>query len=310
MVQRTRATIEGAVREFEKAIALDPDYALAHAELSIAILLLTYYVALTVTEANARAIPHAERAMALDPNLAEAHVATGFLLQKQRNSEEALIHYRRAIQINPNYSMAYFWTAFLFGELGRYGDEFKMVETTLRFDPLAKPAYIYYTNLLTLRNRLDEAYRELEKIALIYPGIYAGAKGELAGVGGKWANIVLGNLEALRIEPDRIVLRSYLALLFALIDLEGEVFAMSETALDDWRLLNMLGRPGDAVTVAEARLTEKPNAWALLPPGRGGWPWPLPVITHAPDPFWRRCGSGAVGWSLCGASFQLTAQRH
>ena len=36
VVQRTRATIEGAIREFEKAIALDPEYALAHAELAIA----------------------------------------------------------------------------------------------------------------------------------------------------------------------------------------------------------------------------------------------------------------------------------
>jgi len=257
VVQRARATVEGAVREFEKAILVDPDYALAHAELAIAILLLITSGDLTVTEAIARAIPHVERAMALDPNLAEAHAATGFLLWKQRNLEEALNHFERAIELNPNYSMAYYWMAFLFGEYGRYDEEFTMVQTTLRLDPLAKPAYIYYTNLLTLRNRLDEAYRELEKIALIYPGIYAGAKGELAGVGGKWANIVLGILEALRIEPDRVVLRSYLAMLFALIDLEGEVFAMSETARDDWRLLNMLGKSGDAVTVAEARLTEK-----------------------------------------------------
>jgi TolB-like protein len=74
VIQRTPATVNGAVREFEKAIVLDPDYALAHAELAIAILLSpTYRDDLTVTEAISRAAPHAERAMALDPNLAEAH---------------------------------------------------------------------------------------------------------------------------------------------------------------------------------------------------------------------------------------------
>jgi TolB-like protein len=40
MAQRTQATIEGAVREFEKAIEIDPDYARAHAELAIATLFL------------------------------------------------------------------------------------------------------------------------------------------------------------------------------------------------------------------------------------------------------------------------------
>jgi len=70
VVQRTRATIEGAVREFEKAIALDPEYALAHAELAMANLLLTFYGSLTESEGIARAAPHAGLAMALDPTLA------------------------------------------------------------------------------------------------------------------------------------------------------------------------------------------------------------------------------------------------
>ncbi len=103
VVQRTRATIEGAVREFEKAIALDPDYALGHAELANATLLLTrdQYGDLTITAAVARAAPHAELAMALDPTLAEAHAATGFVLWNQDNLVEAVTQFEQAIQINP-----------------------------------------------------------------------------------------------------------------------------------------------------------------------------------------------------------------
>ena len=40
VVQRTPTTIEAAVHEFEKAITLDPDFALAHAELAMALGLL------------------------------------------------------------------------------------------------------------------------------------------------------------------------------------------------------------------------------------------------------------------------------
>jgi adenylate cyclase len=54
VVQRTRASIEGAVQEFEKAIRLDPEYALAHAELAIATVLLGVYGDLTLTEVTAR----------------------------------------------------------------------------------------------------------------------------------------------------------------------------------------------------------------------------------------------------------------
>jgi TolB-like protein len=100
LVQRTRTSIEGSVREFEKAITLDPDYAIAHAELAIANIFLGVYGGLAVTEAVARSAPHAERAKALDPTLAEAHAATGYAFRLQMNAQEAVRHFRRAVQIN------------------------------------------------------------------------------------------------------------------------------------------------------------------------------------------------------------------
>ena len=64
VVQRTRATIEDAVGEFEKAVELDPDYALAYAELSIATLLLMRgnYGDLTDEDAIPRATAYARKA--------------------------------------------------------------------------------------------------------------------------------------------------------------------------------------------------------------------------------------------------------
>ena len=155
MVQRTRVTVEGAVREFEKAVELDPDYALAHAELAIATVFLTVYGDLTVTEAVARATPHAERAMALDPTLAESHAATGYLLRSQWNAEEALTHFRRAIQINPNYAIVYNGMAILLGSLGRYEENLAAVEMALRLDPLSISTRHNYVAMLINRNRLE-----------------------------------------------------------------------------------------------------------------------------------------------------------
>jgi len=264
VVQRTRATIDGAVREFEKAIALDPDYALAHAELAITTLLLRrdQYGALTITEAIARAAPHADRAMALDPTLAEAHAATGFVLWVQENLEEALTHFEQAIQINPNYSIVYNWMGgLLYDQLGRYAESFAKFEMTLRLDPLSIPTTRNYVFALIDRNLLDEADRKLEKLVSIAPGAYAKARGYRTSLGGKWANLPLASLDALRIDPESARARLFLTWQFAAIGLAKEALAISEAPLPF--VLTVLGKPEDAVTTAQARLAEEPNSLSV-----------------------------------------------
>ena len=294
VVQRTRATIQGAVREFEKAIALDPDYAVAHAELALAIGLQGSrgYGALTTTERIARGAPHAERAMALDPTLAEAHAAAGFLLAAiQGNYEEAVTHFRRAIQINPNYSIVYTWIANnLDDNLGRYDEAFAMEEAALRLDPLSIPAIGNYVLAMLERNRLDEAGRELEKLASIAPGIYAEYRGVLTSLDGKWANAVMGNLDALQINPRSIAYQNELARQFAVIGLGKEALAISESPPPV--VQRLLGRSEDAVTTAEARLAEDPDSLrdlrnlglALASAGDYARAWPIL------EDIWKRSG--------------------
>jgi tetratricopeptide (TPR) repeat protein len=249
--------IEGAVNEFEKAIALDREYALAHAEFAIATILLwnANYGDLAFTEVTAMATPHAQQAMALDPNLAEAHAATGLLFKSQSEYEDALTHYKEAIQINPNYSIVHNWMAHILYILGRYEESFLMQEKALRLDPLSKPAIHSYVMGLISRDRLDEANRELVKIASIYPAEYADLSGELAGIHWKWANFTLGSLDAFRINMEG-VFRNNLSFEFALIGLEQESLAMYETPGPE--VLRILGKPGDAVTTAEADYAENP----------------------------------------------------
>jgi TolB-like protein/Tfp pilus assembly protein PilF len=257
VVQRTPASIKGAVREFEKAVELDPDFALAHAELALATLLLGTYTDLPITGLLARATPHVDEAMALNPTLAEAHAATGYLLWYQWNLEEAQTHFEQAVQLNPNYSIVYVWMGnLLSGDLGRYAEAFPMQETTLRLDPLSIPAIANYVAGLMTRNRLAEADRELEKLASVHPATYADLRGERTSLGGKWANVVLGGLNVLRIDQGDKITLSKLTLSFAFLGLEKEALAIYEAP--DPTALRILGRPGDAVTTAEARLAEDP----------------------------------------------------
>jgi len=294
VVQRTRATLEGAVREFEKAIALDPDYALGHAELAMATLILggiIGYGDLTVTEAIARAAPHAELAMALDPTLAEAHAATGSLLMRQGNWEEAQTHFEQAIEINPNYSIVYNRMAgILGGDLGRYAEAFTATETALRLDPLSVPVLVSYIFGLFERNRLDDADREIEKLAALAPSWYAAMRSVRADVGGKWADAVLGDLDALRIDPETLSWRMFLSGEFAEIGHEKEALAISEAPRPS--VLKLLGRPGDAIRTAEARLAEDPDSYyaryelGLTLAGTGDYARARPIL----EEMWQNSG--------------------
>ena len=301
VVQRTRATIDGAVREFEKAIALDPDYALGHAELANATLLLIHdqYGALTDTEAIARAAPHADRAMALDLTLAEAHAATGHVLWVQENLEEALTHFEQAIQINPNYSIVYNWMgALLNDELGRYAESFAKFEMTLRLDPLSIPTTGNYVSVLIDQNRLDEADRKLEKLASIAPELYARLGGYRTSLGGKWANLPLAFLNALRIDPESARARFFLTWQFAAIGLDKEALAISEAPPPF--VLTVLGRPEDAVTTAQVRLADEPDSLrarsdlGMALAGAGDYARARPIL----EEMWQRSGGRVTRFGL------------
>ena len=259
VVQRTQTSIEGAVQEFEKAIAFDPDYALAHAELAIATILLWtgYYGDQTLPEVLSKAIPLAERATALNANLAEAQAAKGLIFRSQGEYEKALTNLENAIRLNPNYSIVYSWMGNLLNSLGQYHEAMKAHEKALTLNPLSALAIGNSVEFLIDRAQFNEAEEELEKIALIYPGLYANLRGDLMSVDGKWASLALGTLEALQTDQRYQWLKSELAIEFAVIGLEQEALTISDEILPE--LLLMLGRPKEAVTVAEARLNENPT---------------------------------------------------
>jgi len=287
LIQGTSASAEGALREFENAIALDPNYALAHAGLGMASLGWTSNDA----EAVARAAPYVERAMALDPTLAQAHAATGRLLSRQSKWEDALTYFRNAVEINPNYVIVYVWMGNILDfELGRYDEAFQMRATAMRLDPLYVPTIVRYQQSLTERNRLVEAARELEKIASIYPHVYAYRRGTRTSRDGNMSNAVLGSLDALRIDPEFTRVTVGLSYHLAMLGLEKEALAIYEQARPV--VLSYVGKRQEAVTMAQAWAAENPNSpqarhdLGLALAGAGDYARARPILEEV----WRRSG--------------------
>ena len=98
--------VAGAVADFERTIALDPRYALAHVGLANA-RFWQYEMSRARNQPDAallaRAIDHVRRAIELERNLAEAHSTFSFLLVSAGRFSEALAAAKRAVTLEPGY---------------------------------------------------------------------------------------------------------------------------------------------------------------------------------------------------------------
>jgi tetratricopeptide (TPR) repeat protein len=262
VAQGTQESVKAAIREFENAITLDPDYALAHAELSMAAML--GYTGMPEQEANALGARHAERAMALDPTLAESQAAAGWIAwvspggPQAGHLEQALSHYENAVQINPNYSDAYNWMAnILEFRLGRYKESFEMREMALRLDPLSIPAMTNHIRILLERNRFADAERELKKLDSVHPGRFAWIRNTLILPDAEAAQRALAILDEMQSNPQWNRGPGMLEEWIALMGLDEEVFALSEQR--DPRTMRILGKSADFVPEALAMLDDNPG---------------------------------------------------
>lgn len=100
------ARVPAAIADFERALELDPRYALAEVGLANA-RFFQYELSRARNQPDAgtlaAAIDHVRRAIELDRDLAEAHATLAFLLVSAGRSREALAAARRAVVLEPAY---------------------------------------------------------------------------------------------------------------------------------------------------------------------------------------------------------------
>jgi TolB-like protein/class 3 adenylate cyclase/Tfp pilus assembly protein PilF len=111
--KRTGADLQKSIEYFETAIALDPDWALAHSGLAEAYVLLAFYdPSSRPRDSMPRARAAAERALELDDELAPAHTALAAVREwYDWDWEGAEAEFQRALELDPSYATAHHWYA-------------------------------------------------------------------------------------------------------------------------------------------------------------------------------------------------------
>jgi serine/threonine-protein kinase len=127
-----------AIEQFQRAVELDPKYALPHAGIAQAWTEMVDIGAEQSAEAGRKAKAAAARALEADPESAEAHTSSGIAkLIFDYDWEGAEKAFRRAIELRPGFADAYDLYGRMCAAVGRFDEAVALQERAFELDPIS-----------------------------------------------------------------------------------------------------------------------------------------------------------------------------
>ena len=180
--RRNVAALHEAESYFKRAIALDPNYAMAYVGLADTYGLLYEYGDLAYEDMLRKAEPLLNKAIVLDGSLGEAYASIGGLHRLKEELDFAERAFKRAIELSPNYPTAYQWYGYVLGlQLGRTKEGLAMLREAQRLDPLSPIINKNIADVLGSMGQLDAAMKQYHYTVEIDPN-FAVAYRNLAGL--------------------------------------------------------------------------------------------------------------------------------
>jgi serine/threonine protein kinase len=164
-------SLRRAREHFERAVELDPTYALAYAGLGDAYGAMAYYGHVAPAEGFPRASAAARRALELDPDVADAHVTLAIerlFWGWDRPAAEREI--QTAIKLNPKLALAHSVFGLIAAIGGRHEEALQHVLHARELDPLSLFINVGVAWIHHFAGRADEAIREALAAREIVPG--------------------------------------------------------------------------------------------------------------------------------------------
>jgi tetratricopeptide (TPR) repeat protein len=155
---------ETAIKLFEQAVAADPNFAAAYAELARAYSIKARFFAPVPEKKklNEEAEVDVEKALALDPNLAEGYFARGLILwtpYKRFPHERAVQAYKRSLELNPNFDEAHHQLGFVYLHIGLLDKAQQEIEKALAINPGNSLARYRLGVINMCRGKYEEAFQ-------------------------------------------------------------------------------------------------------------------------------------------------------
>lgn len=169
---RTKESLETSIDFYKKAIALDPNYAEAYAEIANSIFLLYEYGGKPLSTAISESKTWIERALAINKNTVRAYSTLGFIAIHNKNWEKARIFFDKAISINPRDATSHHHYAIYLKE--KPESDIKMglaqISEAQQLDPFSKPITNNHIYALIANEKYTEAEELLTEKEFLFSG--------------------------------------------------------------------------------------------------------------------------------------------
>ena len=172
---RNAPSLDQAEKLLQRAIALQPDFARAHAAMGFVLSVRSAEsdrdpMAGEGPALNEQALQWAERALALEPDLAEGYAAKGNVLDNLGRWTESKEAYHRSIELDPNFATAHQWYARALSQEGYLDEAMVEMKRAVDLDPLAPRILDNYATELISAGKYAEALEILDRALTIQPG--------------------------------------------------------------------------------------------------------------------------------------------
>ncbi len=281
IVRATKEAVAQARQLWEKAVALDPQYAEAYALLSYTHQFewaIRYSVDPQTLE---RALALVQQALALDNSLPIAHSILSLVYVGKQQYDQALAEGDRAIALNPNNAESYMGQAHVLCFAGRPEEAIKMVAQAIRLNPRYQPWYAFQLGwAYRMAGRYAEAVAVMKEVLSRSPNNMAAYEQFAVIYVQQWASQLNPDLQtlaqaeaaaqrALALNTDVPISRAFLGLVYlwqkqyepARAEMERAV-SLNPNLADSYaylaETLSRVGRVEEAVAMAAQALHHKP----------------------------------------------------
>jgi serine/threonine protein kinase/tetratricopeptide (TPR) repeat protein len=173
--QRTPGALQLALKCFERVIALDPGYVLAHAGLADCYAIFRVYGWHPAEAIRARALEAVSRAMALDPTLSEVLYSQAlYTLYFERRRVDAATYLKKAMTISPRNALFHVYLGLVLA-CGNCADEAgACAGIAADLDPLSATIHWLCSGVFSICRRFDRAERAARRSLELEPDVLTG----------------------------------------------------------------------------------------------------------------------------------------
>ncbi|MCH8981715.1 tetratricopeptide repeat protein [candidate division KSB1 bacterium] len=230
---RTPESLKNALKYFNTAVSLDPNYALAYVGLTDCYTLISgaAYGYIPREEAIQKANDAIRKAIEIDPTSAEAYNSLAYLkFRLEWDWEEAENYFKKAIELKPGYSSAYERYALYLALLGRNKESIQLMNHAYELDPLNPSVSTGVGRMYHFAKQFDKAIKQYEETLQMNPDYVE----TVFALG--MSNSVLGNYDraiqqlkrAIELSNGRLIIITFLARTYAAAGMIEEAKKLQE----------------------------------------------------------------------------------